>query len=79
MLIYIIDEGIGIPAADMHKMFKMFSRIENPAVLQEEGTGIGLYWAKKIITMHGGKIHVESEHTKGTTFTIELPCHIVKK
>lgn len=71
--IMIRDKGIGIPAKDIHKIFDMFSRIDNPAVLQEEGTGIGLYWAKKIITMHKGSIVVESEHTKGTTFTITLP------
>jgi PAS domain S-box-containing protein len=69
----IIDQGIGVPAKDAGKIFDMFSRIDNPAVLQEEGTGIGLYWAKKIITMHKGSIDVESEHAKGTTFTITLP------
>lgn len=74
--ILISDEGIGIPAKDMHKIFDMFARIDNPAVLQEEGTGIGLYWAKKIITMHGGTIEVSSEHTKGTTFSMYLPYRV---
>lgn len=74
--ILISDQGIGIPAKDVHKIFDMFSRIDNPAVLQEEGTGIGLYWAKKIITMHGGTIDVTSEHRKGTTFAITLPYKI---
>lgn len=72
-LVTITDEGIGIPAKDIHKIFDMFSRVDNPSVLQEEGTGIGLYWAKKIVTMHNGVISVASEHTKGTTFSIELP------
>lgn len=76
--IYISDQGIGIPAKDIHKIFDMFSRIDNPAVLQEEGTGIGLYWAKKIITMHGGTIDVSSEHNKGTTFVINLPYKIAQ-
>lgn len=74
--IAISDEGIGIPAKDAHKIFDMFSRIDNPSVLQEEGTGIGLYWAKKIITLHGGTIEVASEHAKGTTFTILLPYKV---
>lgn len=74
--ITITDNGIGIPAKDIHKIFDMFSRIDNPAVLQEEGTGIGLYWAKKIITMHGGTIEVTSDHNKGTTFIIELPYRV---
>jgi PAS domain S-box-containing protein len=75
-LVMITDEGIGIPAKDMHKIFDMFSRVDNPSVLQEEGTGIGLYWAKKIVTMHNGAISVVSEHTKGTTFSIELPYRV---
>lgn len=74
----ISDEGAGIPAKDIHKIFDMFSRIDNPTVLQEEGTGIGLYWAKKIITMHGGRITVDSEVGHGTTFTIELPYKVTK-
>ncbi|MDB5186813.1 MAG: Sensor histidine kinase ResE [Candidatus Saccharibacteria bacterium] len=76
--ITITDQGIGIPAKDIHKIFDMFSRVENPSVLQEEGTGIGLYWAKKIITMHGGTIDVTSEHNKGTTFSIYLPYKAAK-
>ncbi|MDB5167899.1 MAG: domain S-box [Candidatus Saccharibacteria bacterium] len=78
VLISISDEGIGIPSKDIHKIFDMFSRIDNPSVLQEEGTGIGLYWAKKIITVHGGTIDVVSEHKHGTTFTIGLPYKIAK-
>jgi signal transduction histidine kinase len=76
--IAISDEGAGIPAKDVHKIFDMFSRIDNPTVLQEEGTCIGLYWAKKIITMHGGRITVDSEVGHGTTFTIELPYKVAK-
>lgn len=76
--IYISDQGIGIPAKDIHKIFDMFARIDNPAVLQEEGTGIGLYWAKKIITLHGGTIEVSSEHNKGTTFVINLPYKVAQ-
>lgn len=76
--VMITDQGIGIPAKDIHKIFDMFSRIDNPAVVQEEGTGIGLYWAKKVITLHGGTINVASTHKKGTTFTIQLPYKVSK-
>ena len=72
-LISITDQGIGIPPQDVHKIFDLFSRIDNPSVLQQDGTGIGLYWAKKIVSLHHGTIAVSSEHKKGTTFTIELP------
>ena len=71
--VLITDQGIGIPAKDIHKIFDMFSRVDNPSALQEEGTGIGLYWAKKVISLHGGTIDVESTHNKGTTFIIKLP------
>ena len=76
--IAISDQGIGIPAKDIHKIFDMFSRIDNPSVVQEEGTGIGLYWAKKVISLHGGSIDVVSTHDKGTTFTIALPYKVPK-
>lgn len=71
--ITVADQGVGIPAQDIDKVFNMFARVENPTVLQEEGTGIGLYWAKKIITLHSGNIEVASEPDKGTTFSIQLP------
>jgi two-component system sensor histidine kinase VicK len=73
VIISITDQGIGIPPQDVHKIFDLFSRIDNPSVLQQDGTGIGLYWAKKIVSLHYGTIAVSSEHKKGTTFTIELP------
>jgi signal transduction histidine kinase len=71
--ITISDQGVGIPQKDIHKIFDMFSRIENPSAVQEEGTGIGLYWAKKVINLHGGTISAVSTHQMGTTFTIHLP------
>lgn len=69
----IIDHGVGIPMQNLDTIFTMFSRIDNPTVLQEEGTGIGLYWAKKIITLHDGTISVVSEQGKGTIFTLDIP------
>lgn len=71
--IAISDQGVGIPSNDFHKIFDMFSRVDNPSALQEEGTGIGLYWAKKVVGLHGGDIDVESQQGSGTVFTIRLP------
>ncbi|MDB5181487.1 MAG: hypothetical protein JWP13_250 [Candidatus Saccharibacteria bacterium] len=71
--IAICDEGVGIPKEGMDKLFKKFSRIENPLSVKVGGTGLGLYWAKEIIELHGGTIKVSSEVGKGTTFTIVLP------
>lgn len=67
------DQGIGISDADIDKLFQKFSRLNNEQSAKVDGTGLGLYWAKKIVDMHGGQILVESETGKGTTFTIVLP------
>lgn len=70
--IQIKDKGIGIAAEDIPKLFHKFSRIHNPKSTAG-GTGLGLYWAKKLIDLHNGIISVSSKPGKGTTFTIKLP------
>jgi signal transduction histidine kinase len=67
------DKGVGIAPEDQGKMFEKFSRIHNPLSTHVGGTGLGLYWAKKIVDLHGGKIEFVSEENKGTTFSIYLP------
>lgn len=67
------DSGVGVAKEDQDKMFEKFSRIHNPLSAHVGGTGLGLYWAKKIIDLHGGHISFASEENKGTTFTIYLP------
>jgi signal transduction histidine kinase len=69
----IIDNGVGIKPEDQSKLFEKFSRIENPLSTQVGGTGLGLYWAKKIIDLHQGEVTLESAAGKGTKFTIHLP------
>jgi PAS domain S-box-containing protein len=71
--IIIKDEGVGIDKKDFPKLFQKFSRVPNPLSVERGGTGLGLYWAAKIISMHGGAIKVASEINKGSTFTITLP------
>jgi signal transduction histidine kinase len=71
--IVVNDEGVGIPKESLDKLFKKFSRIDNPLSVKVGGTGLGLYWAKEIIELHGGTIHVMSKINEGTTFTIRLP------
>lgn len=71
--IRICDEGVGIPPESLEKLFKKFSRIENPLSVKVGGTGLGLYWAKEIIELHGGAISVTSEVGHGSTFVISLP------
>ncbi len=71
--ISIQDTGVGIGKSNRQKLFKKFSRINNPLSISVGGTGLGLYWAKKILKLHDGDIEVESKLHKGSTFTIRLP------
>jgi signal transduction histidine kinase len=70
--IAIQDEGIGIKSSDFPKLFQKFSRLNNPASETVTGTGLGLYFCKKIIELHGGKIDVMSSIGRGSIFTITL-------
>ena len=71
--IAVIDSGVGIKHQDQVKLFEKFSRIDNPLSTQVGGTGLGLYWAKKIVVLHDGDINFDSQINKGTQFTIHLP------
>jgi signal transduction histidine kinase len=71
--IAIKDKGVGIRKQDQAKLFKKFSRIQNPLSESVKGTGLGLYWAKKILDLHGGNIEVASALGRGSTFTIKVP------
>lgn len=70
----VTDEGVGISAADQKLLFKKFSRLENDMSVSVGGSGLGLYWAKKIVDLHGGSITVASNAGKGSTFTVILPA-----
>lgn len=67
------DQGVGIAKADLPMLFQKFSRIPNPLSITVGGTGLGLYWAQRIVELHGGSITVKSQLGKGTSFTITLP------
>jgi PAS domain S-box-containing protein len=70
--IAVSDEGIGIAPADINIIFQKFSRLENPHAKGVDGSGLGLYWVQKIVSLHGGIVKVSSRLGKGTTVTIEL-------
>lgn len=72
-VVAIADQGVGILAVDQPKLFKKFSRIENSLSESVKGTGLGLYWAKKILDLHKGSIEVSSKLNEGTTFTVKTP------
>jgi CheY-like chemotaxis protein/two-component sensor histidine kinase len=67
------DHGIGIPKADLGKLFGRFARAHNARALGIGGTGFGLYLARTIVDMHGGRIAVESKEGSGSTFRVFLP------
>ena len=66
------DQGIGIPAEDLPRIFERFYRASNVGD-QLRGTGLGLAGARQIVEQHGGEIGVASEPGVGTTFTVRLP------
>ena len=71
MEIAIKDNGIGISEEDLEKIFEPYQRGKN--VSTEEGKGIGLFLVKEVIDFHGGKVLVQSEPHRGSTFSILLP------
>jgi GAF domain-containing protein/HAMP domain-containing protein len=70
------DSGPGIAAADQVKIFEEFQQVDNTLTKQKGGTGLGLAISKRIVEMHGGRIVVDSELGKGSTFTINLPVNV---
>ncbi|MGY3342690.1 ATP-binding protein [Bradyrhizobium sp. USDA 4459] len=71
--ISVADTGIGIPAAEVPRLFERFHRVAGARGRSFEGSGIGLALVNELISLHGGRIAVESAPEKGTTFTIDLP------
>ena len=67
------DTGSGIPADDLPHLFQKFYRVDNSATRTIGGTGLGLFICRKIVELYNGRIWVESEQGKGSTFFINLP------
>ncbi len=72
-VLHFTDHGIGIPAADQKKVFDGYFRSENAVNSGASGTGLGLYFAQKIVELHGGKMWLKSEENKGTVVFVQLP------
>ncbi|MCS7177937.1 MAG: ATP-binding protein [Anaerolineae bacterium] len=73
VIVSVSDEGIGIPATEQGRIFDPFYRVDETSVRQAGGVGLGLYLARAIVEAHGGRIWVESEPGKGSTFSFSLP------
>jgi two-component system, OmpR family, sensor histidine kinase SenX3 len=72
--IFIRDNGVGIPAPELKRIFRRFYRVANESSKETKGTGLGLAIVRSIIEKHGGKIKADSKgEGRGSTFVIQLP------
>lgn len=70
---YVRDTGPGIPGEDLTHLFQKFYRVDNSATRTIGGTGLGLFICRKIVELYSGRIWVESEIDKGSSFFINFP------
>ena len=75
--IKVTDNGVGIDKKDFDSIFEKFSRIDNPLTRKVQGSGLGLYITKVLVTKMNGKISVESSDGK-TTFEIKIPSENIE-
>ncbi|AEH49732.1 cell wall metabolism sensor histidine kinase WalK [Parageobacillus thermoglucosidasius] len=73
IIVSVSDEGVGIPKADLAKVFERFYRVDKARSRKLGGTGLGLAIAKEVVIAHGGTIWAESKEHKGTTIFFTLP------
>lgn len=73
VVVSIADSGIGIPKEDQGHLFQKFYRVDNSDTREIGGTGLGLYLSRKLVEAMGGRIWIESEYKRGSTFFVEIP------
>ena len=71
------DTGIGIAPEDHAAVFEEFKQVGTDYTRKAEGTGLGLALTRKLVQLHGGEMHLESELGKGSTFLFTLPSNTV--
>jgi two-component system sensor histidine kinase SenX3 len=74
--ITVTDSGIGIPPAELERIFERFYRVDYARSRANGGTGLGLSIVKHIAAAHGGEVKVWSQAGQGSTFTIRMPAHL---
>jgi signal transduction histidine kinase len=72
----VADSGPGIAPANQARIFDEFQQVDNTSTRKKGGTGLGLSISRRIVELHGGRIVVESELGKGSTFTVVIPVHV---
>ncbi len=73
--IAVADAGPGIAAADQRRLFERFWRADRARTRSRGGTGLGLAIVQSLVEAHGGRINVESQPGRGSTFTVTLPAN----
>jgi signal transduction histidine kinase len=68
----VIDTGVGIPAADLSRVFERFHRVKHARARTHEGSGIGLALVQELARLHGGTVTATSEEGRGSTFTVSI-------
>jgi signal transduction histidine kinase len=74
VLVAVHDTGIGIAPQDQAAVFEEFRQVGSDYTRKQEGTGLGLTLTKRFVELHGGRIWLESEPGKGSTFTFTIPA-----
>ncbi len=69
----VVDTGIGMLSDDLFKLFQPFVQVENSYTRRSVGTGLGLVMVQRIVELHGGTVHAESQLGRGSRFTVKLP------
>ena len=75
--IMVADQGIGIPARDIDRIFERFYRVDKARSRDTGGTGLGLAIVRHVATNHGGDVQVSSEEGEGSTFVFRLPASLI--
>jgi signal transduction histidine kinase len=71
--VMVSDDGLGVPADQIERIFKRFYQVEDPLDRHHEGMGLGLAIVKELVELHQGRVWVESEAEQGSTFFVALP------
>ncbi len=74
----VVDDGLGVPKAEQHHLFTKFYRANNAKKARPDGTGLGLFMAKKVIIAQGGAVIFQSTENKGSTFGFTFPKSSLK-
>ena len=72
----VVDTGVGIPKAELPRLFERFHRVRGANSRTHEGTGIGLALVQELVSLHGGEVRIESEEGKGSTFRVTVKTGI---